>query len=60
VEMASGLNSSVNVPGDRMEGSWSDCYNTDRANPTFALFRTGAVGLLHLKLTTALVLKMWD
>jgi hypothetical protein len=55
MEVAPGLNSPVHIPGHCVNGTWSDCHDTHGTNPALALLGTRTVGLLHLKLSPALL-----
>ena len=60
VEMAPGLYTPVDVPGDSVDNSWFNHDNAHRAYPGLALLGIAAHGLLNLKLSPTLLLRVRD
>jgi hypothetical protein len=60
MEVPSGAHSPVQVPGNGVNHSGFNVDAADRANPNLAGLSPQAIGLLHLKLRTALSLSAWQ
>jgi hypothetical protein len=54
VEVSPGLNSAVDIPGNRVLNPGFDANHANRANPNLASLGILPVGLLNLELNTSL------
>lgn len=59
VEVSSGLDSPMNIPGNGVLKAWFNRDYANRAYPNFAGFGILTGGLLNLKLISALDLGVW-
>jgi hypothetical protein len=60
VKVASSLNTSMQIPSDGVLNPWFNGNYANWADPLFSGLRVCTVGLLNLKLHTALYFRVWQ